>query len=275
MTASISTFVRTADGTGVAVTETGCGPAVLFIAGLGYASWSWVRQVAGLASRFRMLTLDNRGTGQSDKPLGPYSIELLAEDVAAVIRQVAGEPVHVVGGSMGGYVALTLARLYPDLMRSLTLIATSAGGRDATPVPESTKRAWARAAGAGAEAFARATMPLAFRPGWWSQHLEEAEELLRLRLAAPTPPAAWRAQYDACERFLHDGLPAGDIPHPTLILHGTADCIVPYANTAPLVQRIPSSRLVQLEGAGHLCWIEEADRVNALICDHAVAARDE
>ena len=271
MAAPIYTLVRAADGTGLAVTETGRSEPVLFVAGLGYASWSWMRQVAALGARFRVITVDNRGTGASDKPPGPYSIELLAEDIATVIRHMGSYGVHVVGASMGGYIALTLARAHPQLVRSLTLIATSAGGPTATPVPEATKLAWARAANSSPESFARATMPLAFRPGWWERHVDAAEQLLRLRLAAPTPPAAWRAQFEACEQYLSKGLPAGAVPHRTLVVHGTADRVVPYDNAEQLLSRIPHARLARLDGAGHLCWIEEAERVNHLIAEHVAA----
>ncbi|MGH3436112.1 MAG: alpha/beta hydrolase [Sciscionella sp.] len=273
MTSPISTLVRASDGTGLAVTESGRGDPLLFIAGLGYASWSWTRQVSGLASRFRVVTADNRGTGGSDKPPGLYSVSLMADDMAAVIDSLGTGFVHVVGASMGGYIAMTLARRHPDLVRSLTLIATSAGGPGSIPVPDSTKRAWAQAAEDGPEGFARATMPLAFRPNWSAQHPDQAEQLLQMRLAAPTPQAAWQAQFEACEEFLRAGLPPGAVvEQPTLIMHGTADRIVPFDNAAHLCALIPDARFVCLEEAGHLCWIEQADRVNELISAHVLSA---
>ena len=77
------------------------GEPILFVPGLGYASWCWLRQVEQLSSVARVLTVDNRGAGRSDKPIGPYSIRQLAEDAYAVLAQRSALPAHIVGGSMG------------------------------------------------------------------------------------------------------------------------------------------------------------------------------
>lgn len=266
---ALSRTVDMSDGTQIAVTTTGTGEPMLLIAGLGYASWSWCRQRPALANRFRFVTVDNRGVGASDKPPGPYSIAMMAEDMVTVLGELGLAPAHVVGASMGGYIAMTLAWRRPDLVRSLTLIATARGGPGSSEVPDATKLAWAQASGLGPAAFARATMPLSFRNGWTNDHPEELRELLEMRLQAPTPQHAWTAQYEACERYLRSEQPMRTIRVPTLVLHGTQDRIVPFANAELVAASIPGARLVTLQGAGHLCWIEEARRVNDLIYEHA------
>jgi pimeloyl-ACP methyl ester carboxylesterase len=265
------TRTRTADGIEVHVESCGEGPTVVLIHGLGYATWAAAPLRAGLAPRHRFVTFDNRGSGRSDKPAGPYSIRLLAEDAASVIAQ-AGAPAHLIGYSMGGYIALTVALRHPHLVRSLVLIATSAGGPESHGVPEETQAVWASAAALDdPAAFARRTMPLSFRPGWTDTHPDRFEELLRARLAHPTPVASWQAQYDACAAYLVTGVQASRVAVPTLVIHGTADRVVPYANARPLVAGIPQARLVTLPGAGHLCWFEETARLNALISDFYAA----
>jgi pimeloyl-ACP methyl ester carboxylesterase len=261
------TRARTADGIGVHVESCGEGSTVVLIHGLGYATWAAAPLRGGLARRHRFVTFDNRGSGRSDKPVGPYSIRLLAEDAASVIAHI-GAPVDLVGYSMGGYIALTLALRQPHLVRSLVLVATSAGGPASHGVPEETQRVWASAAAVGDPAeFARRTMPLSFRPGWTDTHSGRFEEILRARLAHPTPVASWQAQYDACAAYLATGVQASGVAVPTLVMHGTADRVVPYTNARPLAAAIPQAQLVALPGAGHLCWFEETDRVNALIGD--------
>jgi len=212
-----------------------------------------------------VLRMDNRGAGNSDKPAGPYSISQLADDAYAVIRQQGTGPAHIVGTSMGGYIALTLAIQHPEAVQSLILLATTCGGTGAHAVPPQTLAAWAAAVPLGRDGFARATMPLSFRPGWVNDHPAEFDELLAHRLAAPTPTESWRAQFAACAQFLRDGLPPARIEQPSLIIHGTADRIVPYQNAAHLARRLPQADVVTLKGAGHLCWIEEAAAVNELI----------
>ena len=231
------------------VEEHGDGDPVLLITGLGYAIWSWARQVPALASSYRAITFDNRGSGRSPKTPGPYSIEGLADDAAAVLD---GRRAHVVGHSMGGYVAQMLAVRHRELVRSLVLAGTGAGGPENVPVPESTLEIWLAAAGLPADEYARRTMYLSFSPGWTDEHPEEYEELLAARLEHPTPPETWRAQFDAATRFVENGPPVEQIDAPTLVLHGDADRIVPVENGRALARRISGARLVELRGRGHV-----------------------
>jgi pimeloyl-ACP methyl ester carboxylesterase len=189
----------------------------------------------------------------------------MADDVAAVIRSCEAGPAVVVGASMGGYIAMTLAVRDPELVESMVLVATLTGGPDSVGVPESTKAAWAANAGRPAPDFARATMPISLSPGWVDEHPAEFEELLAARLAHPTPPEAWQAQWDACERFLVYGVPPGAIEQPTWVVHGTRDRVVPFDNSAAVKRRIPQATVREVFGAGHLCWLEQPDVVNDAI----------
>jgi 3-oxoadipate enol-lactonase len=253
-----------ADGTHLFVLDEGDGVPVLLIPALGYATWCWSRQVGPLSRAARVLAIDNRGSGRSGKPPGPYSIRQMADDAFSVLTQRGAVPAHIVGASMGGYIAMTLAKYHPEAVRSLVLIATTIGGPGSRGVPEETLWAWQNAANLDAAGFARATMPLSFAPGWVGEHPAEYEELLAHRLSFPTPIDAWLTQFMACTVFLREGL-GSTIRHPTVIVHGTADRVVPYENAAHLAGAAPQVSLVTLEGAGHLCWIERAAEVNDII----------
>src|SRR3712207_5936275 len=112
----------------------------------------------------------------------------MADDAAAVL---GGRRADVLGVSMGGYIAQTLALRRSELVRSLVLVSTAGGGRENVPVPESTLEQWLAAAPLAPEEYARRTMHLSFAPGWVKEHPEEYEQLLAARLEYPTPPQAW------------------------------------------------------------------------------------
>lgn len=257
--------VRATDGTALHVEETGTGRPVVLVQGLGYAAWAWRLQVEAVARRARAVVMDNRGAGRSEKPPAPYSIEQMADDVAAVIASCDDGGAVVVGASMGGYIAMTLAVRHPELVEALVLVSTLAGGHDSAGVPEGTLSAWREHAGKPAAEFARATMPISLAPGWADEHPDEFEALLAARLEHPTPPEAWQAQWDACARFLEDGVPAGEILAPTWVVHGALDRVVPVGNATGVVRRIPHAEVTLLPGAGHLCWLEQPDPVNEVI----------
>lgn len=239
------------------VEEHGDGLPLLLIQGLGYATWAWRYQLEPFSRRFRTIAFDNRGTGRSEKPPGPYSIEQLADDAADVL---AGRQAHVLGFSMGGYVAQTLALRRPELVERLVLCGTGSGGPRNVDLPRSTQEAWEANAHLPPAEYARATMHLSFAPGWAEEHPELLEELLAARLEFPTPPEAWRAQYDACWDFVERVTPLERIGAPTLVLHGEADRIVPFDNARHLVDRIPHAELVSFPGAGHLLFLEQPQR---------------
>ncbi len=202
---------------------------------------------------------------------GPSSIRQMADDAARVLVARKATPAHVVGISMGGYIAQTLALARPELVRSLVLLGTSCGGPDALPVPEDTLRQWLANAGRPPEEYARATMHLSFSPGWSDRNPERYEELLRARLEYPTPPEAWRAQYAAAEEFLADGVDAEQIAVPTLVLHGDQDRVVPIENGRALARRVPGARFGSLSGCGHVAQLENPTAFNDAVIGFAEA----
>jgi pimeloyl-ACP methyl ester carboxylesterase len=244
--------------------ESGEGQPLLLLTGLGYAIWSWQRQLPDWTRRFRCIAVENRGTGRSPKPPGPYSIEELADDAAEALE---GRRAHVAGFSMGGYLAQTLALRHPQLVERLVLICTGTGGPGFLPVPAETAAAWEANAGRTPQEFARATMPLSFRPGWTDEHPDEFEQLLADRLEHPTPPDCWRAQFDACNAWIRRTTPVEEITAPTLVVHGDADRIVPYENGVELARRIPGARFERFPGSGHLLFLESPERLNPLVAE--------
>ena len=105
----------------------GSGPPLLLIPGLGYSRWMWHRMMPGLARSFDVIAMDNRGVGESAKPAGPYTAQLLAADAVGLLEALDVDSAHVLGHSMGGFVAQALALDHPARLRRLVLSATNFG----------------------------------------------------------------------------------------------------------------------------------------------------
>lgn len=110
------------DGARLYYEETGTGTPLLFIHGLGSSSRDWFEQAAHFRNRYRVLRMDLRGHGRSERATGPYHIAQFARDVAVFLRKVDATPAHVVGLSMGGMVAFELGAVAPHLVRSLVVV---------------------------------------------------------------------------------------------------------------------------------------------------------
>src|SRR5712691_9994017 len=110
--------------------EHGSGDPLLLIMGLGASLEAWDRIAPTLATRYRTILFDNRGVGRSDVPSGPYSLEMMADDAAAVLDAAGVEAAHVFGASMGGMIAQELALRHRARVRRLILGCTSCGGRE-------------------------------------------------------------------------------------------------------------------------------------------------
>jgi pimeloyl-ACP methyl ester carboxylesterase len=247
------------------IEEQGTGPAVLFISGLGYSNWCWRETVAALAPNHRVITFDNRGAGRSDAPEEEYSIAQFADDAAGVLVASNAVPAHVVGHSMGGYMALMLAHRHSALVRSLVLIGTSSGGEGSQPIPAATSEAWKAAVKLPPHDFAKTTMPFSFATGWTRDHPERFKQLLAERLEFPTGSEAWKRQFRAATEFGRVGIDVSSIDVPALVVHGTDDRVVPYANGQRLAAQLRHARLETFDRAGHLCYIEEPERTHRLL----------
>ncbi|MRX44621.1 alpha/beta fold hydrolase [Agromyces kandeliae] len=254
--------LATRDGASLHLEGRGGRRDILMLHGLGYASWAAEALRAELDDEIGLWSLDHRGTGRSTDGSEPITMDVLVDDAAHAIDALGGR-VAVCGYSMGGYVAQTLTARHPELVDRLVLIATSAGGDGATPVPHATRAAWLDAVGEPPESYARLTMPLSYREGWAEANPDAYERMIRARLAHPTPTAVWLAQYEACERFLAAGSATARLGVPILVLHGDADRVVPVPNGRALAASAPACRYVEAPGAGHLLHLEEP----ALVAD--------
>ena len=253
------------------VEEHGEGDPLLLIQGLGQVMWAWRYQLPILSRRWRTIVFDTRGTGRSTATATGRTVRDLADDAVAVLRATGAERSSVVGFSMGGYVALTLALDRPELVRRLVLVGTGAGGPDRVPRPRHVADAFVEAFGVPHEEFGRRTMPYTFAPRWTETNPERFEEILAARLEHPTPYETIEAHVRACYAFYDTGIDVERITSPTLVVHGAEDLIVPVENGRRLAQRLPNARYVELDGRGHNLMLEDPPTFVRLVLDFLAA----
>jgi pimeloyl-ACP methyl ester carboxylesterase len=237
----------------------GSGPCLVLIEGLGVATWIWEKQTPELSKHFTILTYDNRGAGKSEKPAGPYSISMMADDLASLLDSLKISQAHILGISMGGFIAQDFALRYPQKVDRLVLVSTSAGGPDHVPMAPEVLAQMFATDGAPRNLTQR-KLALAYSDSFMQDSLE-VEHLIDLRLADPQPPHAYMAQAMAGAAFnLSDKIQ--QIQAPCLIMAATGDRLVPVANAHNLAKKIPNNQLKIYEGYGHQFFVENAEMFN-------------
>ena len=227
----------------------GHGTPILIIQGLGYPSDASWRLLPGLLTRHTVIVMDNRGVGRSNVPKDQWGIEAMAADAGAVIEAAGLGPAHVVGLSMGGLIAQELALRTPDLVRSLILGCTSPGGPDAILLRPDV-----------AEMFNELVALPAEQAAWRSARVTYSDATpaaaikadIDVRMARPTSREGYGRQLMATASFEGTLARLRDLRLPVLVLHGTADLIVPVANADTLIHALPQARLHLMPGAGHI-----------------------
>lgn len=234
----------------------GEGPPLVLINGLGFGRWGWFKQIPAFSRHFRTITFDVRG----ERALKNGVVDL-ADDVVALMEQLRIRKAHVLGTSLGGFVAQELALRRPDLVDRLVLVCTSYGGHG----PETmSPRALADMIGWGSltpEGTVRRGLETATSDIYRAERPDEFEQIIRWRLADSPSANAYYEQARAGARFDL----SGDVEHitsPTLVIHGAEDRYIPPANAAALAGAIPGAKLRVLDAAGHLVFIERFADVN-------------
>jgi len=259
-----------ANGASIYWEERGHGEPLLLIMGLGVTLEGWSRLGPALAERYRTILFDNRGTGRSAVPPGPYAIETMAADAAAVLDAAGVDRAHVFGISMGGMIAQELALRSPSRVRSLILGCTAPGGRDAVPASREVI-----AALAARQTMTREQAMWAMAPYIYDASTPRAriEEDFARRLSAPVSADGYFAQLAGIRAW------SGTLPRlpaiavPTLVVHGETDQLVPPENGRIIARAIPDARLVTIPHASHIFTTDQfdaaRDAVLAFLKEHA------
>ena len=259
-------FVSALDGTRIHYEVTGRigRTPVLMIQGLGASKNAWNLQRIAMATRFRIISFDNRGAGRSDKPTEPFTLEQMADDAIAVLDAAGIETAHVVGASMGGVISQIVAVKYPHRVRSLTLVCTACRNH---PWRQELLQSWAKTAEekgmieVGKEAAQWVMSPRSFR------RLVPAFTWMG-PLAALRPRHSFVSQIHAIldtREDLVDQL--STITAPTMVIVGNQDILTPRGDSEEIAERIPNSELVVISGAAHGLMMEHSSTFNKILIE--------
>lgn len=258
------THALTPDGTRIAYQLQGQGAPLVLLAGQANNHHWWDTTRADFHSVRSTLTLDYRGTGDSDKPDIPYSTELFAQDVIAVLDELGIDRADVYGTSMGGRVAQQLAARHPHRVGTLVLGCTSPGGPHSVDRGNDVRQALAQPQPAAAR---RALLELMYTPDWLASHPGPHHTL-----GDPGMPAHARRRHLAASNRHNawDLLP--DIGAPTLVVHGSDDRLNPTANALLLADRVPDARLHLIPDGRHAYFEEFRTQAGPLVLDFLTTA---
>lgn len=262
-----STLVST---TGVEYAFLGDGPPLLMIAGFGQTGQVWEAVLPRLTRKFRCYYFSNRGADGRSESLAGLTIDELADDAVSVIRSI-GEPVGVLGWSMGGAIAQCLAHRHPDLVRALVLLASMAR-RNELQANLTAARLALLTAGARPEEIETVLLPWMFTPALLS-NTARAEAIVRANgKGYPVDLAGLRAQAAALDGFDATAwLP--DIDVPALVVVGAEDMLTPVSAAVELANGLPGAELAVLPRGGHAAILESPNEVVPPILrflDHAM-----
>lgn len=246
------------------------GTPVLLIMGFGMSCEGWRPQINALSPHHQVAAFDNRGCARSAPVNERYRMADLAADATGVLDHLGWDGVHVVGVSMGGMVAQHVALANPGRIRSLTLIATHAGGRPTRWLPKgSAARLFVKAnTNTGSKRFEALTGLL--YPTNTQHEAPSPDQDDSLMAQFGTPIARKTAAYQMRAVMRHDTRKRLHELEgtPTLILKPAKDILVPPRCSDELHRLIPGSRLVSFSNAGHGITFHRKDAVNRQLLSH-------
>jgi 3-oxoadipate enol-lactonase len=272
----VAVLVRASSETGVAGgariawTDTGApsdrpdAPTVVFGHGLMFGGWMFRHQIDALRDRYRCVTLDWRGQGDSPATAAGYDMDTLTGDAVALIGELDAGPVHWVGLSMGGFVGLRLAARHPDLLRSLTLLGSSADAEDPASAGEYRALAWVHRLVGIRPIAGRVTTHLFGRTFLAEPAARPIVAEWRRRLARSDRAGVRRAVLGVTDRTAVTS-ELGAIAVPTLVAVGAEDTATPPSCAERIAERVKGARLEVIDRCGHSSTLERPDTVTALL----------
>jgi pimeloyl-ACP methyl ester carboxylesterase len=250
-------------GLELAYDEAGSGTPVIFLHGWPHGRALWAGQLSGLQTQARCVAPDLRGFGGSSVA-GPYAIDQYADDVAALAATLGIERAVVCGLSMGGYVALAMARRHRALLRGLILADTRATA-DTPEAREKRARLAEFVAEHGVERLAGQQLESMVGRTTLATRPEIGESLRQIMAAAPRAGVIGALHAMADRADASDLLPTIDVP--TLVVGGVEDTFTPPEVLRSLSAAIPHSRLELLDGCGHVCAFERPAAFNHVVSE--------
>jgi 3-oxoadipate enol-lactonase len=233
-------------------------PWLVLIQGMGFDRFGWQPVLRKLRRHFRLVLVDNRGSGGSDLPAGPFGVADMAGDVVAVLDGAGVRRAHMMGVSLGGMVAQELAVDHPGRVDGLVLVSTTPGWPFAYPMPAVSVRLFAATGGMTRDVALRRHSENALSARTIQGQPEVVDRLVALQRSRPADPRALSAQAAAGARYA-GRLRQTRILARTLVLHGAADTVVNPGNGKLLADSIPGAQLMIFPELGHLLFWQDPD----------------
>jgi 3-oxoadipate enol-lactonase len=239
---------------------------IVFGHGLLFGGWVFQPQITALSQQYRCVTLDWRGQGDTPATTSGYDMDTLTSDAISLIRELGLAQVHWVGLSMGGFVGLRIASRHGELLRSLSLLDSSADGEEPAKVGEYKRLAWIQRL-VGIRPLLGSIKPHMFGPTFLADPASKpviAEWTARLR--GSERAAAQKAVLGVADRPpVYPEIDA--IAAPTLIVVGADDTSTPPIRAQRMADRIPGSQLHIVPSCGHTSTLEQPAAITGLLAD--------
>lgn len=248
----------------LAYIDQGQGRPVVLLHGFPLNNSMWQAQIPALASNFRVIAPDFRGHGESEAPSGTYSMDLLADDVKALLDHLGIDRAVIVGFSMAGYATFAFYRKYPNLVSALVLA-------DTRPQPDSAEAKQGRentAQGVLKDGVSGPAQALPTR--MLTQETQQSRpDLVKAvsGIMASTPVNGYVGDLRGMAERPDSTATLSQITCPTLVIVGEQDTLTPVADSELMAQTIKGATLVKIPGAGHLAPMEAPDAFNKALLD--------
>jgi len=231
----------------LAYARRGTGTPLVLLHGYPLDHHLWDDVAPLLEDTFDLILPDLRGFGESTTVDSPYTMNDYASDIAGLLDQLGIQKAAIVGHSMGGYVALAFARLYPERVSGLGLVSTQV----LSDPPDRKEARYKSAADVSGNGIAGVVEAMA--PKFTSD--ERLQAFAREAMERQQPAAFIGALKAMAERM--DATPLlSSFKFPVVIIHGEADALIPIDRAREVKSAIPNAHLVELKGAGHMPMME-------------------
>jgi len=235
------------NGIQLAYDRRGRGTPLVLLHGFPLDHHLWDEVVPLLEDRFDIILPDLRGFGESTTVDSPYSMDDYASDIAGLLNQLNIQKAAVVGHSMGGYIALAFARLYPERVSGLGLVSSQLLG-DSQERKEGRYKSAADVSENGIGSVV-ATMTPKFSSD------EKLQAFARTSMERQQPSAYVGALKAMAERI--DSTPLlASLKIPVVVIHGDADALIPIDRAREVRDSLPEARLIEIHDAGHMPMLE-------------------
>jgi 3-oxoadipate enol-lactonase len=274
--AAVRDFARTKDGLKLRYEIRGNGEPVALIMGFSGSGRGWGEPFLKLMeARFKIFIIDNRGTGESDKPDTEFTLGDMAADIAAVLDHANTPRAHIFGISMGGMIAQEFALAHPERTRGLVLGCTNCGASHSVPADPAAIANLMPAPGIDPVEQARRAFSVACGKAFLNSEAGQAtltQAIAEMGNYPVTPMHTFMRQGQAIGGF-DSFARLGQIKSPTLIIHGDDDSIVPYPNADVLQGAIAGSKKHTLKAAGHMFFWEVPEETVRVAGDFLAAVK--